>query len=72
MIADGNLAPDFEDSAVPLAEVASEQTNLLSYAGPVTGDVVTIGFRQGIGAGDVLRAGTYNKTLTFSLSATTP
>jgi hypothetical protein len=57
---------------VPLAEVASEQTNLLSYGGPVTGDVVTIGFRQGIGAGDVLRAGTYNKTLTFSLSATTP
>jgi hypothetical protein len=57
---------------VPLAEASSTQTNLLTYNGPVTGDVVTLGFRQAIGAGDVLRAGTYNKTLTFSLSATTP
>jgi sugar phosphate isomerase/epimerase len=57
---------------VPLAEASSTQTSLLSYTGPVTGDLVTIGFRQAIGAGDVLRAGTYNKTLTFSLSATTP
>jgi sugar phosphate isomerase/epimerase len=57
---------------VPLAEASSAQTTLLSYGGPVTGDPVTIGFRQAVGAGDALRAGTYNKTLTFSLSATTP
>ena len=57
---------------VPLAEASSTQTNLLTYTGPVNGDLVTVGFRQAIGAGDVLRAGTYNKTLTFSLSATTP
>jgi hypothetical protein len=57
---------------VPLAEASSTQTDLLTYNGPVNGDVITLGFRQAIGAGDVLRAGTYNKTLTFSLSTTTP
>ena len=35
-------------------------------------DAVTLGFRQAIGATDVLRAGSYSKTLTFTLSTTTP
>ncbi len=36
--------------------------DLLSYATPTAGaDPVTIGFRQAIGATDVLRAGTYSK-----------
>ena len=30
----------------PLAETTGTQTNLLTYAGPVNQDVVTIGFRQ--------------------------
>ena len=46
--------------------------NLLTYTGPTTTDPVTLGFRQAIGATDVLRAGTYSKTLTFTLSTTTP
>jgi hypothetical protein len=45
---------------------------LLSYAAPVSNDAVTLGFRQHIGAGDPLRTGMYAKTLTFTLSTTTP
>ncbi|HWK26448.1 MAG TPA: hypothetical protein VNS09_07800 [Solirubrobacter sp.] len=47
-------------------------TNLLTYSGPTANDAVTIGFRQAIGASDALRTGTYSKTLTFTLSTTTP
>ena len=56
----------------PLAEATGAATNLLTYAGPVNADPVTIGFRQAIGAGDVLRSGNYSKTLTFTLSTTAP
>jgi X-Pro dipeptidyl-peptidase len=42
------------------------------YAGPVSNDVATIGFRQHIGASDALRTGSYSTTLTFTLSTTTP
>ncbi len=56
----------------PLAEATGAATNLLTYNGPVNGDQVTIGFRQAIGAADVLRSGTYSKSLTFTLSTTTP
>jgi hypothetical protein len=57
---------------VPLAETSGQPTQLLAWSGPVTSDAVTLGFRQSIGATDVLRAGTYSKTLTFTLSTTTP
>ena len=43
-----------------------------TYAGPVSNDVVTVGFSQSIAATDALRTGTYSKTLTFTLSTTTP
>jgi hypothetical protein len=33
---------------------------------------VTLGFRQHIGDNDALRTGTYSKTLTLTLSTTTP
>ena len=45
---------------------------LRSFGGPVSGDVTTVAFRQAIGASDALRTGTYAKTLTFTLSTTTP
>ena len=35
-------------------------------------DAVTIAFRQHIGATQALRTGAYSKTLTFTLSTTTP
>jgi hypothetical protein len=46
--------------------------NLLSYSGPVSNDTATLNFSQDIGANDALRTGSYSKTLTFTLSTTTP
>jgi hypothetical protein len=43
-----------------------------AYAGPVSNDVVAIGFKQVIGANDALRTGSYATTLTFTLSTATP
>ncbi|RKQ91392.1 3',5'-cyclic AMP phosphodiesterase CpdA [Solirubrobacter pauli] len=43
-----------------------------TYAGPVTNDVATIGFKQEIAANDPLRTGAYSTTLTFTLSTTQP
>ena len=43
-----------------------------SWTGPVSNDPVTITFKQHIGATDALRTGAYSKTLTFTLSTTTP
>jgi hypothetical protein len=47
-------------------------TPLLSYTGPISNDPVVVSFQQHIGATDALRTGTYSKTLTFTLSTTTP
>lgn len=46
--------------------------NLLAYSGPVSNDAVSLDFQQAIGSSDALRTGTYSKTLTFTLSTTTP
>jgi levanase len=43
-----------------------------TWAQPVSNDAVTIPFTQSIAATDALRTGTYSKTLTFTLSTTTP
>jgi len=43
-----------------------------AWTAPVSNDAVTITFKQHIGAGDALRTGSYSKTLTFTLSTTTP
>ena len=51
---------------------SANPTTLLTYPGPVSNDAVTIGFKQTIGATDALRTGAYSKTLTFTLSTTTP
>ena len=57
----------------PLSETAGTAGALLSYAAPTAGsDAVTLGFRQAIGATDVLRSGNYTKTLTFTLATTAP
>ena len=39
---------------------------------PVSNDAVTITFKQAIAANEPLRTGVYSKTLTFTLSTTTP
>jgi hypothetical protein len=46
--------------------------NLLTWSAPVSNDAVSLDFQQHISAGDALRTGTYSKTLTFTLSTTTP
>lgn len=45
---------------------------VLSYAGPVSHDVATIDFRQSIARTQPLRTGVYAKTLTFTLSTSSP
>ena len=56
----------------PLSNTAGTPLALLAYAAPVSNDAVTVSFLQHIGAGDALRTGPYTKTLTFTLSTTTP
>jgi amidase len=43
-----------------------------SWTGPVSNDLVTIGFKQHIDANDALRTGNYSRTLTFTLSTDQP
>ena len=51
---------------------SASPTTLLTYAAPTSNDAVTVSFQQAIGASDALRTGSYSKTLTFTLSTTTP
>jgi beta-glucanase (GH16 family) len=51
----------------PFAPVGANASLLLSYAGPVSNDPVTLLFQQHVDAGDALRTGAYRKTLTFTL-----
>ncbi|WP_051324432.1 CocE/NonD family hydrolase [Candidatus Solirubrobacter pratensis] len=43
-----------------------------SWTAPVSNAVVDVAFKQHINANDALRTGSYSKTLTFTLSTTTP
>jgi hypothetical protein len=43
-----------------------------AWTGPTSNEDVTISFKQHVGKNDALRTGTYSKTLTFTLSTTTP
>jgi hypothetical protein len=43
-----------------------------TWTGPTSNEPVTINFKQDIAATDPLRTGSYSKTLTFTLSTTTP
>ncbi len=54
------------------APLGTGPLGLMTWSAPTSNDAVTIGFRQVIGANDALRTGTYSKTLTFTLSTTTP
>ncbi len=54
------------------ASISASPLTLVSYSQPISNDMPTITFAQAIGANDPLRTGTYTKTLTFTLSTTTP
>jgi hypothetical protein len=60
----GGALADVGGSAAP--------TSLLTYSRPTSNDTVALTFQQHIGAGDALRTGAYSKSLTFTLSTTTP
>jgi PKD repeat protein len=47
-------------------------TPLLTYTGAANDPAVTLEFQQHVASTDPLRAGKYSKTLTFTLSTTTP
>ena len=51
---------------------SSAPTAVSRWSNPVSNDVVTVTFKQHVGRTDALRTGTYAKTLTFTLSTTTP
>jgi sugar phosphate isomerase/epimerase len=55
-----------------LPSTAGAPLTLQSYSGPVSSEAVQIALRQSIGANEGLRAGTYGKNLTFTLSSSTP
>jgi glucose/arabinose dehydrogenase len=52
--------------------ITGTQLNLLSWAAPISNDAITLQFQQPIAANEPLKAGGYTKTLTFTLSTTTP
>ena len=56
----------------PLSTAASSPLALLAYTAPASNDAVAIAFRQDIQSNEALRTGAYGKTLTFTLSTTTP
>ncbi|MDA0159732.1 CocE/NonD family hydrolase [Solirubrobacter ginsenosidimutans] len=62
------------NTGTPYNNVGSSASplNLLTYSGPASNDAVTLGFSQLVNSSDPLRTGTYSKTLTFTLSTTTP
>ena len=51
---------------------SSAPTTLKVWNGPTSNDSSTVSFKQTIGDRDALRTGAYAKTLTFTLSTTTP
>jgi subtilase-type serine protease len=46
--------------------------NLLTWSAPISNDAVTLEYSQLVKSTDPLRTGTYSKTLTYTLSTTTP
>ena len=57
----------------PLKAAGSElPATIKTYTGPVSNDAASAEFTQVVNATDALRTGTYSKTLTFTLSTTTP
>jgi hypothetical protein len=54
------------------SNISGSPLSLLSYSTPISNDAVTVQFQQAVAANDALKAGSYSKTLTFTLSTTSP
>ena len=64
--------PSLAGTAAAVGALGAAPTTLLTYAARSPTTPVTMRFKQPIGATDALRTGAYSKTLTFTLSTTTP
>jgi glycerophosphoryl diester phosphodiesterase len=72
-LATGHLVNGPFSLAAPLRAGGSPlPATLKTWTGPVSNDVVPVGFAQAIGETEPLRTGAYAKTLTFTLSTTNP
>src|SRR5262249_8024944 len=60
------------NGAFSLPEALQVSLSKASWTGPVSNDAVAVAFTQHIGANDALRTGAYSRTLTFTLSTTSP
>ena len=60
------------NGAFKLARPLAGQLLKAAWTAPTSNEAVAIDFKQHIDAADPLRTGTYSKTLTFTLSTTTP
>jgi X-Pro dipeptidyl-peptidase len=56
----------------PFSTISGTPLLLKTYTGPVSNGLVSLQTKQTIQATDPLRTGTYSKTLTYTLSTTTP
>jgi hypothetical protein len=71
--APGRLVNGSFSLASPLLVAGTPLPSMVkTYSAPVSNDAVAIAFKQSIAANEPLRTGTYAKTLTFTLSTTTP
>jgi len=60
------------NGAFTLPEPLQVSFSKSTWSAPVSNDAVTINFKQLVKSTDALRTGAYSKTLTFTLSTTTP
>jgi GH35 family endo-1,4-beta-xylanase len=60
------------NGAFALSDPLLVELSKSTWSAPVANDPVTVTFNQHVGANEALRTGTYAKTLTFTLSTTTP
>ncbi len=60
------------NGAFSLASPPQLSLSKSAWTAPVSNDKVTITYKQAIGSNEPLRTGTYSKSVTFTLSTTTP
>jgi Concanavalin A-like lectin/glucanases superfamily len=60
------------NGAFSLVQPLRVELSKATWTGPVSNDVVDVAFKQSIASSDPLRTGTYGKSVTFTLSTTTP
>ena len=65
-------ALEAKSGAAAFAALSGSPLALKAYTGPISNDQVSLDFQQTIGANEPLRTGSYSKTLTYTLSTTSP